>query len=1349
MYFGRTSSKDKPYNRVYLLFWLLFLLFFLFFLGSCIYLLVFSQSEWVATRLLDDESELLSLVDAFAKTVSRQDWEGNVELFVPGSTIDFHRAFQFLTDYPPASTNYELAVTTISIGAWGQQMAVFAGGLSSNHLLIGNCNVTVVPNGNIAFVECISIYSYTLAYSMSLFTNNYPTQFVVFQPSFEATKTNQGWLFTHATALINATSTLLSSIETGSAPPGAVVTKKRAHFLGKRSDATTWSTLLSQIDVLLLGGQIDTAKAVCKTQQYVDLASIFDPYGNDTAFQCNTIDRIPVVFDSPIVCSATSGGINASTCFPDGTGAIETINSMDPLPVTHDFTITGGIGIIIQGDTHGITVHNAGIFVLELSAPFPFYWTKFFMVGLPPEVALNLNDTVANTVWAGPVGGPDAQPEFRPLVLADIPLINLTTHVSDVLDLVHGGTNNGGAYFGNRIIVSDVGGTQLLEAPALPDGTFLVNDGGSLVPGTLVAGDGLNITFSGGVFTIIDLETLTVVQVDLSVPTDIFQVTSMPILDNGTLTFVTLPQSSHTLWIGPVMGGPAVPTFRLLVESDLPIISLSGSKVSGILPVSRGGTNNDGSTWTGERVIMSDTGGTSLTEGTVVGTEGVSVALGPGPSLIISGTGSVCTNSTINPSCLDISTLTCPGGALGSSCIPSSLVLSTLSVSGSTNLGTETMCLAPLSPECFDISMQTCVGGHLNANCIPENLVLDSLIVNNLVATNFSLISGNISMIQETMTEYLNATYVEVRNITLDGTMVCTPDGVIDHTCFNIAGFICSAPIDDSCIPSVFTVENMTVIDTLFINQLSCPSQPISDSCTPRRVKTINGEQPTLALDFSVVGGTGINVASITNGLTISNTGVTSVGLSLPASLFSITMPTVTTTGTLTAVFQSQAANTVFAAPDAMSGVPSFRSLVFDDLPSPGINSLYFIDGAGNLGASSLSLDLIVPASEFSVLGAPITNPSGSFVLVKQPQANHAVWIGPTMGGPTPPTFRTLGLSDLSPLGLTNGQVLTGVTGGDPVGKTLVAGVNMIITEMAGSFVFDSTTVDAITNISMVVPSYLSVSPATLTTSGTFTISSNTQSANRFLAGPTSGPAAVPTFRTMTYADLPPLANGQLYIGSTGMAPVPSQLTAGSLITITPGPGTSTVSSTALGSITLNMPTAVFDVMSTSGMNTQTLSVTFDNQAPNTFFAGPTSGGAATPTFRPLVTADLPAAILLTYSEQTDTTTISAFSTATYTTITSMSITPVAGTYWCSFSTSTLTSTSAAFFDAAIHQNGSIIQHSRRALGGSGTYFNIHTLAVVTTPGGQAIDVRWRRTSGMGTGSADMFERSFYCLRIG
>lgn len=61
---------------------------------------------------------------------------------------------------------------------------------------------------------------------------------------------------------------------------------------------------------------------------------------------------------------------------------------------------------------------------------------------------------------------------------------------------------------------------------------------------------------------------------------------------------------------------------------------------------------------------------------------------------------------------------------------------------------------------------------------------------------------------------------------------------------------------------------------------------------------------------------------------------VTSVGLALPASVFSISNSPVTGSGTLTGAFVNQNANTVFAGPSSGgAGAPTFRTLVAADLP--------------------------------------------------------------------------------------------------------------------------------------------------------------------------------------------------------------------------------------------------------------------------------------------------------------------------------------------------------------------------------------------------------------------------------
>ncbi len=135
----------------------------------------------------------------------------------------------------------------------------------------------------------------------------------------------------------------------------------------------------------------------------------------------------------------------------------------------------------------------------------------------------------------------------------------------------------------------------------------------------------------------------------------------------------------------------------------------------------------------------------------------------------------------------------------------------------------------------------------------------------------------------------------------------------------------------------------------------------------------------------------------------------------------------------------------------------------------------------------------------------------------------------------------------------------------------------------------------SVTSVAMTMPGVLfntSVSGSPITTSGTLAPSLVTQSANKVLAGPTSGGAATPTFRSLVAADLP---------GGSG-----------------------TVSSVAL---TLTVPSFLSAVITGSPVTTTgtlAAAVTLANQNANLVFAGPASGGASAPTFRSLAPADIP-----------------------------------------------------------------------------------------------------------------------------
>lgn len=127
------------------------------------------------------------------------------------------------------------------------------------------------------------------------------------------------------------------------------------------------------------------------------------------------------------------------------------------------------------------------------------------------------------------------------------------------------------------------------------------------------------------------------------------------------------------------------------------------------------------------------------------------------------------------------------------------------------------------------------------------------------------------------------------------------------------------------------------------------------------------------------------------------------------------------------------------------------------------------------------------------------------------------------------------------------------------------------------------------------------------------------QTANKFYASP-NGSSGVPSFRSIVAADIPTL----------------NQNTTGNAATVTTIPTLSgdvsntgnnvSVSGSVVKSIVLNTP----NVLYTTPINFSTLSSTatgtlsLNTQSANTVFAGPSTGSAATPTFRSLVVNDLP-----------------------------------------------------------------------------------------------------------------------------
>ena len=169
------------------------------------------------------------------------------------------------------------------------------------------------------------------------------------------------------------------------------------------------------------------------------------------------------------------------------------------------------------------------------------------------------------------------------------------------------------------------------------------------------------------------------------------------------------------------------------------------------------------------------------------------------------------------------------------------------------------------------------------------------------------------------------------------------------------------------------------------------------------------------------------------------------------------------------------------------------------------------------------------------------------------------------------------------------------------------------------SGLLNSGTAGAVTSVALTVPSDLTVTGSPVTGAGTLAVSRNTQSANLFLAGPSSGAAAAPTYRAIVPADVP------LFVASGASA-------AAGLV---PSPGATAGTSRflredaswddAVTSVGLSDSTGLFVIAGSPVTTSGTLSLSsLATQSANKVFAGPASGSAVAPTFRSIVPNDLP-----------------------------------------------------------------------------------------------------------------------------
>ena len=281
-----------------------------------------------------------------------------------------------------------------------------------------------------------------------------------------------------------------------------------------------------------------------------------------------------IVAGSIIVVKAAAANTGATTISVNSTPAVAVTKS-GATPLTGGEIHSGQIiALVSDGVQYQIlsgSGSGGGVTSAALSMPGEFSVSGSPITGSGTFTVTKATET-KNTVYAGPVSGVDAVPTFRGVDPADLPIA-----------------------------------TTLALGVVKPDGTTI------------------DITAGGVIST---ANTGTVTSVGLSMPGE-FSVSGSPITSNGTLTVTKATETKNTVYAGPVSGVDAVPTFRAIDSSDLPVATdsvLGAVKPDGtIITVSSGAITVAKATASAFGVVEVDN--TTITE-----TAGVISAVAAAPS---------------------------------------------------------------------------------------------------------------------------------------------------------------------------------------------------------------------------------------------------------------------------------------------------------------------------------------------------------------------------------------------------------------------------------------------------------------------------------------------------------------------------------------------------------------------------------------------------------------------------------------------------------------------------------------------------------------------------------------------
>lgn len=691
--------------------------------------------------------------------------------------------------------------------------------------------------------------------------------------------------------------------------------------------------------------------------------------------------------------------------------------------------------------------------------------------------------------------------------------------------------------------------------------------------------------------------------VALALPSSVFTVSGSPVTSSGTLTGSFNVQAANTVFAGPTSGGSTVPSFRALVAADIPSLSYVSSVTASSPLFSSGGSAPN---LTIQQANTSQNGFLSSTDWNTFNSKQSALTFGSISTTTTGVTVGAGSNSTVGPN-----------------------VTINIQNASSTQNGLLT------STDWNTFNSKQPAGSYVTTSEVGAA---------NGVASLDGTGKVPVSQLPSSVLQYEGTWNPSTNTPTLQDS-----SGTAGYVYWVSAAF--AGPISGLNNASM---HNFQIGDLVIYNgtqwELTTPAAG---------VQSVNGSQ-------------GVVIVNAINQLTGDVTaGPASGSESEAATIEAIQGNTVSgTTGT---------GNVVFSNSPTLTGTITAATANF----SGAISASNFSGSSSgtNTGDQTITLTGDVTGSGTGSFATTIS--ASAVTLAKMANLPADTIIGNNTNSPATP----IALTETQVTAMLNQftSSLQGVVPGSGGGTT-----NFLRAD--GTWAAPTGTGGTVTSVALsdgsTAPIY-SITGSPVTSSGTLTFTLNTEMANLVFAGPTSGSAAQPTFRSLVPADLPSISSGLTGIlpianGGTGQSsasaafialsplttagdliyenstPAPARLpigTSGQVLTVSGGlpvwasPATSgTVTSVAFAD---GSSTPIYSISGSPITSSGTITETLVNQSANTFFAGPSSGPAAQPTFRAIVASDIP-----TLNQNTTGTAsnITATSNSTLTTLSSLSL---------------------------------------------------------------------------------------------